>query len=201
MSLKKCMRFFKNRWLTGGIWGALSLAYPFLIYYFSDALSPAYLMAGIISFLFLRAVFPLFGKDKTLNSSQKSSLFLAIFMAIFMSGLYLWKSQMAPLLYPVMMSLTIATIFGSTLLNPPSMIERFARLTEPNFGAAAVVYTRKVTLVWVIFCLINALLSFITVVLNDLKLWALYNGCISYVLMGLLMIVEYGFRLYHKARS
>ncbi|HUX79847.1 MAG TPA: Clp protease [Alphaproteobacteria bacterium] len=195
------MLSFKNKWLTGGVWGALSLAYPFLVYFFFDVLPASYLIGGIISFLLLRAILPLFGKEKTLNSSQKSSLFLAIFVSLFMGSLYLWKSQMAPLLYPVVMSLTIATLFGSTLLNPPSMIERLARLTEPNLGAAAVVYTRKVTLVWVIFCLINASVSFITVVLNDLRFWTLYNGCISYVLMGLLMLLEYGFRLYHKARN
>jgi len=201
MLWNKCMHFFKNKGIVGGIGATLSLAYPILIYYFVEDFPAFYLTGFLISLLLLRAIFPLFGKNKTLNFPQKISLFLAIFMAICMGGLYAWNSQRAPLLYPVVMSLTIATIFGSTLLNPPSMIERFARLSEPNLNEAGVIYTRKVTFVWVLFCLINAVFSFITVILNDLKLWTLYNGCISYVLMGLLMTGEYGIRKYCKRRA
>jgi uncharacterized membrane protein len=195
------MFLFKNKRLVGGFMSALSLVYPFLIYNFADDLPANYLVGGMISLLLCRAVFPLFGKTKTLNFSQKNSLFMAICMLAFMSGFYVWKSELASLFYPVVMSLTMATLFGSTLLNPPSMIERFARLSEPNLNAAAVVYTRKVTLLWFIFCLMNALFSFISVLWGDLKFWTLYNGCISYVLIGLLMGGEYGFRRYLKMRA
>ena len=180
---------------------ALSLAYPFLVYNFADDLPAIYLMGGMISLLLCRAAFPLFGKTKALSFAQKNSLFIALCMLAFMSGFSVWKSELAPLFYPVVMSLTMATLFGSTLLNPPSMIERFARLSEPNLNAAAVVYTRKVTLLWFIFCLMNALFSFISVLWGDLKLWTLYNGCISYVLIGLLMGGEYGFRRYLKMKA
>jgi uncharacterized membrane protein len=100
-----------------------------------------------------------------------------------------------------MMSLTVATLFGSTLLNPPSMIERFARISEPNLSSSAISYTWKVTLIWVLFCLLNALFSLITVLSGDLNLWFLYNGCISYILMGILIGGEYCFRSYYKTRS
>jgi uncharacterized membrane protein len=201
MSLKKYMLFFKNKEIWGGVWGGLSLAYPFLIYYFAGDLPVFYLVGAMISLLFLRATYPFFRKNKSLNFSQKNSLYLAIFMAVFMGGLTLWKSEIVPLLYPVVMSLAIAAVFASTLVYPPSMIERFARLSEPNLNAGGVTYTRKLTVAWVVFCLVNAALSLATVFLGNLKIWTLYNGCVSYVLMGLLMAGEYCFRRSYRRRA
>ncbi|MFH4410585.1 Clp protease, partial [Acinetobacter baumannii] len=66
-------------------------------------------------------------------------------------------------LYPVGMSLGALGIFAFTLLKPPSMIERFARLVEPDLPPSGVHWTRQVTKVWCVFFLCNALIAFITV--------------------------------------
>lgn len=192
------MRFFKNKGLRFVVIGGIGAAYPFLLYFFSKEIPAGYLMGGIIALFVLRAGIPFLSKERTFTSTQKNALFLALFIATLMGILSLWKSEIAPLLYPVFMSLGVALVFGNTLLYPPSMIERFARLSEPNLDAAGVLYTRKVTLIWVVFCLLNAALSLTTVLLGDLELWTLYNGCISYVLMGVLMVGEYVVRPYVK---
>jgi uncharacterized membrane protein len=70
------------------------------------------------------------------------------------------------------------------------MIERIARIREPNLPDAAVRYTRIVTEVWCLFFVLNAVALY-TALAADIEVWALYNGVIAYVLMGLLFAGEY----------
>ena len=103
--------------------------------------------------------------------------------------------------YPVLMSLCFASAFGFSLLHPPSLAEIFARRTQPEMTDEAVRYTRKVSAVWFGFLLINAGLSLATALHGDLALWTLYNGIISYILMGLLFAGELLVRQRVMARS
>jgi uncharacterized membrane protein len=95
----------------------------------------------------------------------------------------------------------MAIIFGVTLLTSQSMVERIARRKEPNLDKEGVAYTRNVTKVWIGFSLCNAILSLITALYGNLSLWALYNGVISYLLMGSLFIGEYIFRINYKKKA
>ncbi len=97
--------------------------------------------------------------------------------AILCGGLSLILKDHAWLkLYPVFMSLGALFIFASTLIRPPSMIERFARLAEPNLPEEGVEWTRQVTKVWCGFFCINAVIALITVFFAPMKIWVLYNG-------------------------
>lgn len=95
--------------------------------------------------------------------------------------------------YPVLMSVGSLMVFAFTLKFPPSMIERFARLHEPNLPESGVRWTYKVTQVWCGFFAVNALIALATV-WADTKVWAVYNGFISYMLMGGLLLGEWGLR-------
>jgi uncharacterized membrane protein len=189
------MIFLINKKFLTGIFITLSVLYPFFVYYFLDIVPALYFILGIIGLLSIRIAL-LYLKNKKSLAPIFFSLFVVAVMLIF----YCWNSSTAPLFYPVVMSLAIAFLMGFTLLYPPSMIERFARLLEPDLDERGVRYTRKVTVVWMMFGFVNAALSLITVILNDRAIWTLYNGCISYILMGLLMSIEYIVRRYHKAR-
>lgn len=108
---------------------------------------------------------------------------------------------LAVLAYPVLMSLGMAAAFGLSLRNGPTLVERFARLTEPEPSAAARAYMRKVTWVWFLFLLGNAGLSALTVAMGDREIWTLYNGLIAYLLMGSLFGIEYLIRRRVRARE
>lgn len=95
------------------------------------------------------------------------------------------------LYYPVLISLCLLIFFISSYFYPPTVIEKIARLTDKDFDDKAVPYTEKVTLVWCGFFLINALIAVYTVYSKDLELWTLYNGLISYLIMGLIFCVEF----------
>lgn len=94
-------------------------------------------------------------------------------------------------MYPVLMSVGAGIIFASTLIKPPSMIERFARLAEPDLPESGVIWTRKVTIVWCIFFVMNALVALYSVLFAPTRFWVIYNGFISYVLMGILLLGEF----------
>jgi uncharacterized membrane protein len=77
--------------------------------------------------------------------------------------------------------------FAWSLVYPPTIIERIARITEPDLPAAGVRYTRAITLVWCGFFLCNGLAALYTALYTSFEVWALYNGLIAYVLIGCLL--------------
>ena len=104
-------------------------------------------------------------------------------------------------LYPVCMNLGSFIIFAWTLKTEQSMIERFARIREPDLPIEAVAWTRTVTQVWCVFFLINALVAAYTAVFCSLSTWTWYNGFIAYVLMGGLLGGEYLLRRRHQNKA
>ena len=114
----------------------------------------------------------------------------------------LWNNTLFPLkLYPALINLGMLCLFGFSLLHPPTVIERFARIREPDLDEAGVRYTRVVTQVWCIFFVINGSLAFFTAFFTSEAIWSLYNGCIAYILMGLLFAVEYLFRIRFRRKN
>lgn len=93
-------------------------------------------------------------------------------------------------LYPASISASMLILFGATLLRPPTMVERFARLSEPDLPPAAVRYTRHVTEAWCLFFAFNGAIAVYTALAASRETWALYNGFISYILMGTLFAGE-----------
>lgn len=97
-------------------------------------------------------------------------------------------------LYPVLMNAAMFVTFALTLANPPSMIERFARITRPDLPPKAVAYTRKATMLWMGFFLVNGVIALWTALAGSWTAWTIYNGGIAYALMGGLVLVEYWVR-------
>ncbi|OOF65651.1 hypothetical protein [Rodentibacter sp. Ppn85] len=100
--------------------------------------------------------------------------------------------------YPIIINGLMLVIFGISLWQKQTIIERFARMQTPNLSEKGVRYTRKVTLIWCGFFIFNIAISGITIYFNLLDYWALYNGFISYLLMGILMAGEWIVRQYMK---
>jgi uncharacterized membrane protein len=115
--------------------------------------------------------------------------------------LAVWSNGWFPLkLYPVLVNLALLGVFAYSLIFPPSMIERFARMREPDLPAEAIGYTRRVTQVWCVFFCVNGALALITAWWASPAIWTLYNGLIAYLMMGLLFGGEYFTRWHFKKR-
>jgi uncharacterized membrane protein len=121
--------------------------------------------------------------------------------ALLLAALAVWHNAMLPLkLYPVLVNAAMLAVFGYSLVVPPSMVERMARLTEPDLPPQAIGYTRSVTQVWCGFFVVNGLIALATALWASPAAWSLYNGVIAYVLMGILFSGEYLVRMRFKRR-
>lgn len=109
--------------------------------------------------------------------------------------------EFAARLYPVFMNATMLIAFALTLWKPPSMIERFARISEPDLDANGVTYTRKVTWVWIGFFIVNGSVALWTVLHGSWFVWGVYNGGISYALAGCLFAGEFVVRRIVRLRN
>lgn len=102
--------------------------------------------------------------------------------------------------YPPICNLFIFIVFFSSLFTKETIIQKFAKACGDKLEKPAWIYTRNLTYIWCIFLFANLLISIWTIFLSD-KIWILYNGCISYVLIGLLFGVEYIVRIVMRKRK
>jgi uncharacterized membrane protein len=174
--------------------GAVTVSYPFLIWFSADYLQPRSMALGLAGLFLLR-----YWLQKTSKPAGKAESRLILACALFLLLGALVNDASWLLAYPVFVSLLFFAVFSFSLIHPPTVVERLARLEFPNLPAHGVQYTRKVTLVWSGFFLGNAAMSLLTIWYGDRWLWSLYNGCIAYVLMGLLMAGEMAVRRKVKA--
>ena len=170
--------------------GLVTLAYPFLVYAGVERLQPQWLALLLGGMALLRALV-----------SGTMFWWAAAAGAGVLAALGFAGNSLMPLkLYPLLVNAVMLTVFAVSLLRPPSAIERLARLTEPDMPPEGVAYTRRVTQVWCGFFAVNGMISLGTAVWGSNEVWALYNGLISYGLMGLLFGGEWLVRRRVRAR-
>ncbi|MAP94787.1 MAG: hypothetical protein CMK07_07540 [Ponticaulis sp.] len=167
--------------------GLAAIAYPLIALLLIRFLNPFWIVMLLVIALLVRSL--------TNWTNTPRSLLIASLVGV---GL-LWVTSLIDAdlglrLYPVFMTGAMLTMFVVSLFNPPTMIERFARIAEPHLPEDGVRYTRRVTEVWCGFLFCNMLVALWTAVFASFELWALYNGFISYVLMGALFSGEFLFR-------
>ncbi|HDR1021715.1 TPA: hypothetical protein QB352_000960 [Pasteurella multocida] len=177
----------------------LLVAYPFLIFFSLDRLPLNAIVTCLFVLFILRLLF-VFREKKQINYLKYFALLSAILGCVLTLFALVSQSEHSLLFYPVIMNVIGFLIFGFSLLYPPSIIELLARLIDKNFPEHAIPYTRNVTITWCMFFIINGSIALFTVLSNDLTLWTWYNGLISYILMGLLFIIEFCIRQYVKRK-
>ena len=162
----------------------LVILYPVFVYAGLEYLSVEYLGLFIVLLLFLR----LFLLRDTLDYKWVAITIVGIVLAV----IAMFSSDPITIkLYPVFINLTLFGVFSFSLFKSQSIITKLAiKMSKESLPSYAVAYTWYVTLVWTIFFVINAIISALTVFITDVDIWALYNGFISYVLIGGLMSVE-----------
>ncbi|ONG10909.1 DNA gyrase subunit B [Aeromonas hydrophila] len=181
------------RWLSWLAGGAL-LLYPLAVYWGLTHAGQTPLLLGLLLIFSLRLL-PGLLKGRVRLGPLPEWLWLGRLLACIGLGLTLLSALFSArhwlLYYPLAVSLALLCLFGWSLTRPMSLVERLARLQDPALPPAAIGYTRRVTQVWCGFFVINGALAAFTIWHGDLALWSLYNGLISYALMGGLMGAEY----------
>ena len=163
------------------------LLYPILIYFGLNYFSPSQLGIFFLILFAIRSVFA-----RTRSTSARWQLIFTVTIGGTLAALtWIYNSKEFLLWYPVGLNITFLIIFASSLLFPPSIIERIARTFHKDFPESAIAYTRNVTIVWTIFFAINIFVSGWTVLNGDMEIWTLYNGLISYIIVGILLGAEF----------
>lgn len=108
---------------------------------------------------------------------------------------WLLKTHQLLLFYPVAVNGIMLAAFGGSLWTAMPLVERLARLRDPELPDVAVRYTRRVTQVWCGFFIMNGATALFTALHGDMQWWSWWNGMIAYLLMGLLMASEWLVRL------
>jgi len=159
----------------------LTAAYPLLVYLGLGRFEPRWMALLLAALAVARA---LGSRDRFWWWAAAAALLLALLSMVANTALPLK-------LYPVLVNSLLLLVFAASLFHPPTAIERLARLREPNLDARGVRYTARVTQVWCGFFALNGSIALATCLWASDAQWALYNGLIAYVLMGLLMGAEW----------
>jgi uncharacterized membrane protein len=180
--------------LVNTLFAALTLCYPFAVYFGLGRLQPWQLSGALLAVALLR-LFSI--------KPQQRALGLVAVLALVLLTAYTWLRESADALryYPVLMNAAMLAVFVLSLRFPPSIIERFARLREPALPEHAVHYTRRVTQIWCGFFIVNGAIALWTALVADWKTWTLYNGFIAYLLMGALLLGEYCVRGFFRSAA
>jgi uncharacterized membrane protein len=185
------------------LFNALMAMYPILVFYFLiiQKIPIRILSLFIIAFALFEFTVRFFKKgDKKIGSNIWNSLLL---LAIGVLG-FIINTNMILKLSPILMNIILLYTFGITLFHPPTIIFRFAVLADktiPNSPGEKKIaaYCYKVTIIWVVFFIINGSIAALTVFSGSDLIWAIYNCGLAYVLAGILFVGEFIVRKFmHK---
>ena len=163
-----------------------SLGYPVLVY-LAIGIAPGWLLAAV-----LLAVLTLGARLRRGSPDPLGpALWAACFGTLLLAAL---APEFGAKSYPVLVNAALALVFGTSLLRPPSVVERIARLADPSIPVEATPYLRNVTAAWVAFFVVNGSISIWTALQASLQTWTLYNGLIAYLLIGVMFAGEWTVR-------
>lgn len=102
-------------------------------------------------------------------------------------------------LYPVAVCATFLFFFATSLVSPPPIVFRFATMQDKSilkspYKTRVENYCRKVTIVWCAFFVLNIAAAIYTAFFCSEKIWSIYNGGISYLIMGMIFTIEFFLR-------
>lgn len=166
------------RALAQTVTALLLLGYPLAVYLGLNYLPGNGLALLLAALLGARL---LLGKQKL--KALAAPVVLGLLLAL---GSLLAKRQDWLLYYPVLVNACMLVLFASSLLKGPCMVERLARLAEPDLPEEARPYLVRVTQLWCGLFVFNGGMAAYTALFTSLEIWTLYNGLIAYLLMGLL---------------
>lgn len=167
--------------------GLLLLAWPFVIW-FGLAHNGLHWLLPLIALLLLLRLRQTRRRAGPLQAVTQIVAVVGIALCV---ASFLLKTHQLLLFYPVVVNAIMLAVFGGSLWSTMPIVERLARLQEPDLPEKGVRYTRRVTQIWCAFFIINGGIALFTALYGDMSLWTAWNGMIAYLLMGTLMAGEW----------
>ena len=169
----------------------VALGFPLVVWLGAGKIEPR-MLAVLLAVVFLTRL-------RALNLGATARWLFVATLALLTAAI--WANALLPLkLYPVAVNAAMLGAFFYSLVIPPSMVERIARLRDPELPAPAIGYTRQVTQIWCVFFAVNGTIALATALWASPAVWWFYNGFLAYILMGVLFAAEYCVRARFKRR-
>jgi len=177
---------------------AISVLYPLIVFCGREfwGLSPRRLSLLLLALAFFH--FLNFTRNKSSSDRWRMAILVMLVLACALIA-FIADNILFVKFYPVLVNLSLLAFFGFTLWRPPSFAFRMATLGDKTLKNSPSVnaverYCNKVTFAWCVFFIVNASIATLTVFVGSDRIWSLYNGLISYILIGLFFLVEFGIR-------
>jgi len=174
-----------KRLLAVLLW-CLIAAYPVIVLFGLRTLPLTYVGLMLITVALLRLWFLRDSTGKQILPLTLTLILLLVLVYTLLSG-----NPQSLKFYPVAVNATLLLVFAGSLRSGIPVVERLARLQEPDLPTTAIVYTRRVTVMWSGFFLLNGLVALYTTLYCSFEQWALYNGGIAYGFIVLLFCGEW----------
>lgn len=186
--LQVIIKRFKS--ILNSIVSVMNVVMPFIIYFGIRNYRYRYLFSGLLVLYLLRLAIP----SRKIIKTKQMLVFAAI--GTFFGCFMIFNRFSLALYTPVLINLGLLSGFVSTLFIGPPVIETFARRHVKALSDAEVKYCRNLTVIWSLFFLLNGSISFTISFTGNLEYWIIYNGIISYILIGLMFLIEMTYRYY-----
>ncbi len=184
------------------VFNILSVLYPVVVFFLLIVLKLPIRIFSLFILIFglgYLGVSALKGKQDKKKSERRVVVFSSL-LFLLMAGSFITNSSIFIRLYSFFVNMGMFFLFFSSLFLPEPIVYRFATLAQPSIRQSITrekvkAYCRKVTVLWCFFFIGNGSVAFYTAFYVPEKIWAIYNGLISYILMGALFTGEFIVRL------
>jgi len=171
----------------GNFQAVLFLAYPFIVYFAYRRLETRAAGGLLLGLVALSLALRIRGPAAEIWQLVRQHLGLVLLI-----GLAIVTGQrIVLLLLPMAVSLFLLGTFGWSLHVGPPIIERMARLVDPDLPDFCVPYCRKVTIAWCGFLAANGVCAALLALFGSFEWWALYTGLVAYLLLGIFFAAEF----------
>ncbi len=184
----------KFRVIIKCITNILLVCYPFIIYLSLHYQCINLAILCLLMFFILR-LFTLPNIFSYIRWLAKITACVGLFLAILS---WVFTKYQLLLYYPVAVNVLFFAVFCYSLTQPQTIIVKFAKIRHSELSPKAIQYTRKVTLCWCVFFVLNGSIALFTCLLDNISYWTIYNGLISYILIAILMGGEWLIRQKHQ---
>ena len=171
--------------------GLLAL-YPFIVYFGIHYLPASFfaILLGVVVALRIVIIRP----EERMMVVPVMALLL-----VYAIGAAIVGRTVALLYYPLLVNAVLCVIFTRSLLAGEPLLLRIVRARGIPMSEHGPPYMARLTAVWAVFFAANAAIAFWTTT-QSLKVWTLYNGLISYLLVGTLILCEWPVRKYYQRK-
>ncbi len=172
--------------------GAVALVgYPVAVFFALQRFSPRVAALLLLAVMLPSAIARLRSYDR---AAMRSLALVPVVAATLLVLSAVLGSTRFALLLPAAINATLLVAFATTLVRPPPIIERFARLVVDDLSEAELRWCRGWTWGWSAFFFVNGGVALALALGGSLLAWTTWTGLVGYIAMGTLFGIEYTLR-------